>query len=163
MPTKFCPECGYRLQNKSENTDNVAVAHQVNNIPLNEDAVNGQPDTVSHVSNIQETRPEAPKEWAYFEDKIKLVVEALSEEGEVRCDIPKRNIAKLAVQMQDTEDGNTNTMAAVYQKLNDSRYYGISAFDNKEVELGKFNNIQAAVMDFEKVLMRLDYQYNKKS
>ena len=163
MPTKFCPECGYRLQNKSENTDNVAVAHSVNDIPLNEDAVNSQSDTVSHVPDIQETRPEAPKEWAYFEDKIKLVVEALSEEGEVRCDVPKRNIAKLAVQMQDTEDGNTNTVAAVYQKLNDSRYYGISAFDNKEVELGKFNNIQAAVMDFEKVLMRLDYQYNKKS
>ena len=163
MPTKFCPECGYRLQNKSENTDNVAVVCPANNVSLNENIANSQPDTVSHTPDVQETRLEAPKEWAYFEDKIKLVVEALSEEGEVRCDVPKRNIAKLAVQMQDTENGNTNTVAAVYQKLNDSRYYGISAFDNKEVELGKFNNIQAAVMDFEKILMRLDYEYNKKS
>lgn len=172
-PRRFCPECGYRLQAPATvpvNTPPVEKTDAVVN--TNVDTV--VPDTkipepehnsaeVADSINTEKDNPnEASKEWAFFKDKIKLVVEAIEEEGRVKCTIPKRNILELAVQMQDAPDGNTDTVAAVYQKLNDSRYYGISCIDNKEVELGKYNNIESAVMDFEKILLQLDFKNRKK-
>ena len=116
-------------------------------------------DTTNKIEEpvIEETA--SKPEWAYFEDgNLKVVLQALEEEGEITCKIPRRNIYKLAVLMQDVGDEVINTIAAVYLKLSNNKFYGISDIDNVEYQIDNAINLKDAVMQFEKTINQLKYK-----
>ena len=143
------------------NKENEEIVQEVNALEVDNVKDEKEAD-ISVLVDKEETKDEMQKpEWAYFEDgNLKIVLQALEEEGEITCKIPRRNIYKLAVLMQESDKDTTNTIAAVYQKLTNNKFYGISDIDNVEYQVDA-SDLRNAVMQFEKKINRLQYESNK--
>lgn len=108
-------------------------------------------------------KPEESKpEWVSFDNEnFKIVIKVLEGEGEITCKLPRRNINKIAALMQDVGDGKTNTIAAVYQKLINNKFYGICDIDNMEYRIDNALNLQVAISEFDKIMDDLKKKYGK--